>query len=232
VISAIRKWALRPGKFDMVRDVLKRPGATVLDVGCGNHSPTVTKSYFPECRYFGIDIVRYNNDEADMAAMEKYWEMDIDQVSNLDQIDDDFFDCILLNHIVEHTRNGNEILSKLCRKLRSGGVIYVETPSEKSKTLPSMKGTLNFYDDPTHVRVYSIGEMSEVVSKSECTIVHSGMRRSAKRILLLPLYAIASFFRFGHLRAVVFWDLLGFAHYVMGQRTGVAETVKTKTLTS
>lgn len=27
----------------------------LLDVGCGDHSASITKRYFPQCRYFGID---------------------------------------------------------------------------------------------------------------------------------------------------------------------------------
>lgn len=218
MIRAIRKWALRPYKFDRVGDVLQRPGACVLDVGCGNHSPSLTKSYFPSCRYFGIDILWYNNDDSDRTAMERYWEMDIDVVENLTQIEDGFFDCILLNHIIEHTKNGLNILTKLSRKLKPGGVLYVETPSEKSLKLPSMRGTLNFHDDPTHVRVYGLQEMRDAMKHSGCDIRGTGTRRSAKRIGLLPFYAAASFARFGHLRAVVLWDLLGFAHYIIGVR--------------
>lgn len=190
----------------------------MLDVGCGNHSPSVTKAYFPTCRYFGVDKVWYNNDERDRSAMEAYYEIDVDEPSSMESLRDDFFDCIILNHIIEHTRNGVDVLKLLSRKLKHGGTLYVETPSERSLTLPRMKGTLNFYDDPTHVRVYTLDEMNKVLSDSGIRIERSGTRRFLRKIVLMPVYAIASFFTFGHLRAVVFWDLLGFAHYTVGVR--------------
>jgi hypothetical protein len=28
------------------------------DIGCGNHASTLTRRWFPRCRYFGVDRVR------------------------------------------------------------------------------------------------------------------------------------------------------------------------------
>lgn len=218
MIGRLRRWATCPFKFYVLQDVLSRSGACVLDVGCGNHSPSVTKAYFPACRYFGVDKVWYNNDDRDRAAMETYYEIDVDEPEALESLRDDFFDCIILNHIIEHTHNGLDILKTLSRKLKRDGRIYVETPSERSLTLPHMKGTLNFYDDPTHVRVYTLSEMNETLRQSGVRIERSGPRRFWRKIFLMPVYAVASLFTFGHLRAVVFWDLAGFAHYTVGVR--------------
>jgi len=57
-----------PMKFRFVRGKLA-PGARILDIGCGNNSPTVTKKWFPGCHYAGADIQRYNNSDADLAAI-------------------------------------------------------------------------------------------------------------------------------------------------------------------
>ncbi len=216
MIRRLRLWATRPYKFDRLKSILSRPGICVLDVGCGNHSATVTKAHFPACRYFGIDMVWYNNDDRDRQAMEKYYEMNIDDTHQLDELPDGFFDCIIMNHIIEHTQNGLGILTKLSHKLKRGGQLYVETPSERTLSFPSMKGTLNFRDDPTHVRVYTLHEMNNTLVESGLRILRSGIRRSWRKIMLMPIYAVASLFTYGHLRAVVVWDLLGFAHFSLG----------------
>ena len=62
-------------------------------------------------------------------------------------------------HVIEHLHNGDKVLEGLLTKLRSGGVIYIEYPGIRSTRLPSMRGSLNFSDDPTHVRLYSVPEI-------------------------------------------------------------------------
>ena len=59
-----------PMKFQYLRGRLSSPALRILDIGCGNNSPTVTKRWFPGCHYAGADIQRYNNSDADMAAID------------------------------------------------------------------------------------------------------------------------------------------------------------------
>ena len=37
-----------------------------------------------------------------------------------------------MNHVIEHIVNGIEIVEALSKKIKSGGRIYIETPSVKS----------------------------------------------------------------------------------------------------
>ena len=62
-----------PMKFRMVRNRLITPAPRILDIGCGNGSPTVTKRWFPACHYAGADIQRYKLSDADMAAMDEFF---------------------------------------------------------------------------------------------------------------------------------------------------------------
>lgn len=218
VMNTIIRWLEKPYRFEILDKYLRGASARVLDVGCGNHSASRTKKYYPSCKYYGVDVTRYNNDEPDFQCMEQYFEMNIDEPQNPAALPDVFFDVIIFSHVIEHTRNGPAILETLARKLKSGGVIYVETPTSTSTRLPSMPGTLNFYDDPTHLCVYKLQDISAVLEKNGCAIVRMGMRRSTKRILLLPVYLIGSLVRFREVRGVVFWDLLGFANYLLARK--------------
>jgi hypothetical protein len=77
-----------------------------------------------------------------------------------------------------------------------------------------MYGTLNFKDDPTHVRVYSVAELTPIFEANGCEVVSSGMRRNWFYIIALPLRMILSIIQLGKLRGNLFWDLLGFAEYL------------------
>ena len=90
-----------PVKFKRFRREFQGREFTLLDVGCGNHSPSVTKRFFPECRYYGLDRGVYNNDASDLASMETFYEKDL-ETDDLADLPDGFFDVILFVHVIEH----------------------------------------------------------------------------------------------------------------------------------
>src|SRR5215470_17641946 len=153
----------RTPKFYYLQRSFGQKKFALLDVGAGNHSASKTKRLFPDCEYYGIDLDRhFNNDETDFAVMKVFYEMDL-TLLQFDTIPDNHFDFIRMTHIIEHLYNGDEVIKNLLPKLKKEGFIYIEYPGAKSTRLPSMKGTLNFYDDPTHVRIYSVKELCELL---------------------------------------------------------------------
>lgn len=207
-----------PHKF---REVKRRFGArafTLLDVGAGNHSATLTRRWFPNCRYTGLDRERdYHNTAADFAAMDAFVEMDLTRL-DFSVLPDGAFDVILMAHVVEHLANGDEVLRGLVPKLSPGGMIYVEFPGERSLHLPSWRGTLNFHDDPTHVRLYTFHEVAGILSGCGLRIDRAGRRRDGTAIALMPLLALNALRLHGYVPGGIFWDLLGFADFVVGTR--------------
>ncbi len=209
----------RPVRFDYIGKHLPRAGALrILDVGCGNHSAGTTRSLYPDAEYHGLDIDRgYNNDENDLAAMDRFFGVDLDH-DDLAEIPGGYYDLVVFSHVIEHLRDGLGVLARLAAKIRPGGIIYVETPHPRSLRLPSMKGSLNFRDDDSHVRVYSAGEITGVLVASDCAILRAGTRRSVKRMLLMPFHCINSLVRDGYVAGSAFWDILGFASVVVARR--------------
>lgn len=193
---------------------------TLLDVGAGNRSASKTKAVFPNCQYYGLDIDRSTNyTEADFAQMERFYELDLTAL-DLSVLPDAFFDYINMAHVMEHLHNGDAVLPLLIQKLKPGGHFYIEYPGAKSLTLPSMEGTLNFKDDPTHVRLYSVPELSALVLQHNCVVLMSGTRRNWVYILAMPLRIVGAWVQGKKPLANVFWDLLGFAEYLFIQRKG------------
>src|SRR5207237_367171 len=78
---------------------------------------------------------------------------------------DGSFDAITCMHVVEHLRTMKNLWREIARLLKPAGRVYVETPglqSVKTASPPaSLHGqiTMNFYDDPTHIRPVAIGSL-------------------------------------------------------------------------
>ena len=186
----------------------------LLDIGAGNHSASKIKNVFPDCEYHGVDLERdYNNSEADFALMTQFYEMDLTRL-DMSSIPDDYFDGIWMVHVIEHLYNGDEVILKLLPKLVKGGYMYIEYPGIKSTKLPSMQGTLNFKDDLTHVRVYSVKELTALLEQNNCKILKGGIKRNIWFIMAMPFRIIWFWARGKKLQGNIFWDLLGFAEYV------------------
>ncbi len=91
--------------------------------------------------------------------MEDFYEIDLSSnLKELDVIPNEFFDCLILSHIIEHLENGEDVLLHFFPKLKRG-VIYIETPSLLSTYLLNLKIGLNFYSDPTHIKIYPFADI-------------------------------------------------------------------------
>lgn len=89
-------------------------------------------------------------------------------------------DAITCMHVVEHLADLKNLLAEVTRLLRPGGQVYFETPHPKTVHLPSAKGkfTLNFFDDPTHVRVVPLEELATGFAGTTLTTARSGISRN------------------------------------------------------
>ena len=176
-----------PSKFRFLNKYFKQNAFTLLDVGAGNHSAFNTKKWFPNCSYHAIDRDKdYNNNAEDFALMDAFYELDITQL-DLKSIPDGHFDAIMMAHVIEHLPNGTEVVKALVPKLKAGGYFYVEYPGLSSTSLPSMKGTLNFFDDDTHCRIYSKLELYNTFLSVGCTPIKGGKRRDIQSMLMIPI---------------------------------------------
>jgi SAM-dependent methyltransferase len=201
-------------KFIYLRKKFDKKSFNLLDIGAGNHSASKTKSVFPLCEYHGVDMEKdYNNNAEDFKLMSGFYEMDLTKL-NFSSIPDNYFDAINMVHVIEHLYNGDDVIKGLLPKLKSGGYIYVEYPGEKSTRLPSMYGTLNFKDDSTHVRIYSIKELTDLFNRNHCEILKSGTRRNPWFIIAMPFKIAEKWIKRKPLQGNIFWDILGFAEFL------------------
>ena len=209
---------IKPFKIKLAQKYFTHDDVFILDVGAGSHSASITKKWLPRCHYTGIDISKnYNNNEDDFQAMDEFFEMDLTKLE-FTKIPKEKYDMIVMSHIIEHLHNGDQVISALLSKLKKGGVIYLEFPSERSVHFPSKRETLNFYDDPTHCRIYTVKEVSEILVQNSLRILSAGIRRQMMNILVMPFKIIYQSITKGYVRGGVYWDYYGFAEYVIAKK--------------
>ncbi len=210
----------RNSKFIYLKKSFGNTHFKLLDVGVGNHSASKTVGLFPNCEYYGVDLNKdYNNSDEDFKLMKCFYEMDLTRL-DFHMIPNDYFDGIWIVHVIEHLHNGDKVLENLIRKLKPGGFMYVEYPGIKSTKLPSMYGTLNFKDDLSHVRVYSVNELTELFKVNGCNVLKSGTRRNLYFILVAPFRILGYWTRGKKLIGNIFWDIMGFAEFLYVIREG------------
>lgn len=215
LLSPLVNWIKRQNpKFAFLHSHFGDRPFVLLDIGAGNSSASKTTNLFPQCTYYGLDLHKdYNNNNSDFVCMKGFFEMNLTKLE-FDSIPNNFFDAILIVHVIEHLHNGTDVLKGMLPKLKPGGVLYVEYPGPRSLKLPHMKGSLNFNDDPTHVRLYSVRELKVVFEEVGATVLKGGTRRSWFYLLATPARIILRMLRGKPITGNVFWDLLGFAEYV------------------
>lgn len=99
-------------------------------------------------------------------------------------------DTITCMHVVEHLDDLQNLLGEIARLLKPGGHIYIETPHPKTVHLPSAKGkfTLNFFDDPTHIRVVPLDELTGPLAAAGLQVTRKGTSRNWLFAAAHPLY--------------------------------------------
>jgi SAM-dependent methyltransferase len=177
--KTIVRYFVRPKfhKYNFIRNMIPA-NAKVMDVGCGNNSPEITKTLRPDIYYIGIDIGMYNqqNNVYDFAN-----EMVITEPESFAQSIEQYanqIDCVISEHNLEHVNDMKGTLQAMLKSVNGGGVIYLAFPCEESVNFPKRKGTmtLNFYDDETHVNVIPYSTVLSILKEEGFKILFSSKR--------------------------------------------------------
>jgi len=135
---------------------------------------------------------------------------------------DRFLDGITCMHLVEHLSDLSTLIRETGRLLKTGGLAYFETPHPRTLNIPSGRGpaagrfTLNFYDDPTHVRLVEVEELARMARPAGLEKVASGVSRNWAFAAAYPLFALLPAGR-RKFTARVHW--LGWSAYLILRRT-------------
>lgn len=202
--------------------VLRYRSGKLLDVGCGRLSPyRLYETFGSRFEYYGVDI------EDIRAYLPEGWHftrLDIEKEPL--PFPDDYFDVVIVSHVIEHLHYPVKALREVLRVVKRDGLVYFETPSINSLFIPSVSlglpkvGTINFYDDPTHIRPYSKVTLARLLEMSGFRVLKTGTHRNWLKILVSPVgLIIALISRDRSLLASFMWDIFGFAIFCIATKS-------------
>ena len=77
--------------------------------------------------------IQYSIIESDTENLEKLKKLASNYFVDIDAVSNDYFDLVIISHVLEHTNNPINFLEKIKLKIRKGGYIFIEVPNEDYK---------------------------------------------------------------------------------------------------
>lgn len=153
----------------------------ILDIGCGTGS---TLFYIHEfinktADFYGVDLEK-NPCLPEFVKIEK---CDIDE-QNL-PFEDEFFDIVISNFVIEHLRKPQRLFDEAKRVLKKDGFFYCSTEYYTSLFVPDY---WNFFSDPTHVRPWTKRSFHTLAKITGFEIKKIGIIRWWEFLPLLPFF--------------------------------------------
>lgn len=192
----------------------------MLDVGCGpGEFEGLLKDIRPQWTFDGTDIERHPKLPKHVHFTKSDFNKKINCPSNT-------YDAVVCTHVFEHLQNTDKAIAEIYRILRPGGVLYIETPSERTVVLPSFGCVgknqpvpINFYDDHTHIRPFSPHALARMSRGVGFAPLKAGYARNWLAVLTSPITFILAFLlqkRSFLVHSV--WHVAGWASYAVVQK--------------
>ena len=159
-----------------------REGMRVLDIGCA-YGYLLSLFDNAMCETYGIDISEYAIEQARRITRAKLYVCDADR--GLPMFQDDFFDLIIMLHVIEHLRSPYNVLKEVYRVLKPRSTLIVSTPNLNAIArlllkLIKRENEWHGFRDETHIYLFTPLSIRFLVERS-------GFKVLAVEAPLMPL---------------------------------------------
>ena len=136
-----------------------------LDVGCG------IGYFLLIMKYLGMNSYGVEPGEFDKKISEDY-NLNIFNGTLIDaKYDNNFFDVITLNHVLEHVNKPSEVMGELHRILKPGGYLIIGTPISNSLAFKIFGKYWAQLDTPRHLFIFSTTTLKRYAEKYDFKII-------------------------------------------------------------
>lgn len=145
---------------------LQGPPGRLLDYGCG------PGDFMLYAKHLGWNTlgVEYSEESARTA---KGRGLDVVLESRVDELPDESFDYISMIHSLEHVSEPTVTVSRLVRKLRPGGVLFVEVPYLDCHEFRLFGRHYSMIQAPVHLQFFTDATMRWLADKTGVTLARS-----------------------------------------------------------
>lgn len=122
----------------------------LLDVGCGNGK------FLANMRELGWKVNGVELDPLAVNIAKKHYEIEAFQ-GTLEEakFENEYFDAVTINHVIEHISNPTKLLTECHRILKKGGVLIIVTPNIKSLGHMIFREMWRGIEAPRHLYIFS-----------------------------------------------------------------------------
>lgn len=181
----------------------------LLDIGCGyGYFGLSVKKKFNNIEIWGIEI----NQDAGLKAKENLDNVLINSIEKaLDNLPDQYFNCIVFNDVLEHLVDPYEVLEKIKKKISPNGVILCSIPNVRHRSVlfqllvkKDWKYSNDGVLDRTHLRFFTMKSITRMFQELNYKII----KIKGINIKLKIIFFILNILSFGYTNDIGFKQII------------------------
>lgn len=155
---------------DLLTNVIGDKNISLVDIGCANGGMLSRLSEKGYTNLTGIDISQACVDNVKALGFNSYF----GGIFNVENLKGQTFDCLTVQHVMEHIRDLKQAAANLADLTNPGGLIYIEVPD--ASRYPEYYFVPFYYFDCEHINHLSISSLKNLfqVQGMECIYFEEG----------------------------------------------------------
>lgn len=152
----------KQGFKDITGFVNSLPPGKVVDIGCG--LGFLLSAIDEQWDKYGVEVSKFASDHAS-----KYAKISCSDINEY-YLEDEFFDVIIMNHVIEHLESPEKVVKKNIQMLKEGGWFIVSTPDFDSAAARRYQENFRLLKDETHISLFSADSLIRMLRDFDLSV--------------------------------------------------------------